>query len=258
MKAVYTKKEKAIRIACIALSELFTVITFIYLMYHREYSHISTCAITAILIWLPVMGEYILQFRMGKAFHLLTQLYVLLPMIGEAYKLYYTTQWWDKLLHMWGGFTFAAFGFYLFAVMTDLQDSRKLAGILFAFCFSMTVSVLWEFFEFAVDTFLYMDMQSDTVVHRITSYHLDAIPGVRGTVDNILQVTANGKILPVDGYLDIGLIDTMHDLIADAAGALAFAVCHAVTGSGFHLMVNTGHIPPEVPRKNPHKDDKKH
>ena len=44
---------------------------------------------------------------------------------------------------------------------------------LVAFCFSMTIGVVWEFFEFGMDTFMGTDMQKDTIVQSITTVMLD-------------------------------------------------------------------------------------
>jgi hypothetical protein len=38
-----------------------------------------------------------------------------------------------------------------------------------AFCFSMTIGVLWEFFEFGMDVIFRTDMQKDTILPVISS-----------------------------------------------------------------------------------------
>ena len=38
------------------------------------------------------------------------------------------------------------------------------------------------------------------------------------------EVTVNGRVMPVSGYLDVGLIDTMKDLFVNFIGALVFSV----------------------------------
>ena len=45
--------------------------------------------------------------------------------------------------------------------------------VVVAFCFSMTIGVLWEFFEFGMDEMFGLDMQKDTVVTGISSTLLD-------------------------------------------------------------------------------------
>jgi len=94
-----------------------------------------------------------------------------------------------------------------------------------AFCFSMTIGVLWEFFEFAMDQLFALDMQKDTIVHAIHSVTLDPTnTNTTVTIDGITDTMVNGVDLGVGGYLDIGLIDTMEDLIVNFIGAAVFSV----------------------------------
>ena len=85
-------------------------------------------------------------------------------------------------------------------------------------CFSIAIAVLWEFCEFGADTFLGMDMQDDTVVYSLTSYLLGNTLGVTGSIENIQSVVVNGIALP--GYIDIGLIDSMLDMLLETLGAM--------------------------------------
>ena len=85
-------------------------------------------------------------------------------------------------------------------------------------CFSIAIAVLWECCEFGADTFLGMDMQDDTVIHSLTSYLLGESPGVTGSIENIQSVTVNGIVLP--GYIDIGLIDSMLDMLLETLGSI--------------------------------------
>ena len=94
-----------------------------------------------------------------------------------------------------------------------------------AFCFSMTIGVLWEFFEFGMDRLFHMDMQKDTIVHTISSVMLDPTnSNIPITIDGITSVAVNGRDLGFHGYLDIGLYDTMEDLFVNFIGATVFSV----------------------------------
>lgn len=133
------------------------------------------------------------------------------------------------MLHTTTGFLCAATGFALIDILN--RNSRikfQLSPIyvaLAAFCFSMTVGVLWEFFEFGMDRLFQLDMQKDTVVQSITSVMLDPTnSNTPITIDGIHSVAVNGNDLGFDGYLDIGLYDTMEDLFVNFIGAVAFSV----------------------------------
>ena len=88
----------------------------------------------------------------------------------------------------------------------------------------MTIGVLWEFFEFGMDWVFGLDMQKDTVLGGIASVLLDP-EGLQRPfrIDGIQTVVVYGQDLGLGGYLDIGLVDTMEDLLVNFIGALAFS-----------------------------------
>ena len=149
--------------------------------------------------------------------------------LGEVNAFYVVVPNWDTMLHTLNGFLAAAVGF---SMVILLNDNEKLTFelspfflALLAFCFSMTIGVLWEFFEFFMDTFLHTDMQKDTIIHTIHSVTLDPTRSNQVvTIHNIQDVAVNGSSLGLPGYLDIGLIDTMKDLMVNFLGALVFSV----------------------------------
>ena len=149
--------------------------------------------------------------------------------LGELQSYYVKFPYWDTMLHTVNGFLFAAFGFALVDIFNRNQKFSVRMSPLYlaivAFCFSMTIGVLWEFFEFGCDRIFGTDMQKDFVVTSFSSVYLNPdgvnIPVV---VDNIADTAVNGQSLGINGYLDIGLFDTMKDLIVNFIGAVIFSV----------------------------------
>ena len=120
--------------------------------------------------------------------------------LGELKSYFITYPHWDSMLHTTTGFISAAFGF----AMVDLLNRNKpqhfkLSPVflaLVAFCFSMTVGVLWEFFEFSMDYLFHMDMQKDTIIHSFASVTLDPTNNnIPILMDNITDVAVNGEAL---------------------------------------------------------------
>ena len=119
--------------------------------------------------------------------------------------------------------------------LTDLLNNNskniKLSPIyvvLVSFCFSMTIGVLWEFFEFASDRYFFTDMQKDRIVNKISTVELNPdglnkaiiVDGIKKT-----EIYTDSDTITIDGgYLDIGIIDTMKDLIVNFVGAVAFSI----------------------------------
>ena len=149
--------------------------------------------------------------------------------LGELLHFYTIFPFWDALLHTFNGFLAAAIGL---ALVSILNRSDRIAFslspffcVVVAFCFSMTIGVLWEFFEFGMDEMFGLDMQKDTVMTGISSTLLDPSGSQHPQrIDRIESVEVNGQELGVGGYLDIGLRDTMGDLFVNFVGALAFSV----------------------------------
>ena len=214
------KNEKWIKLAGTVLCEIFTVCTILMLLASGEPDRLLLAFATLLLAAMPMLLEKLLRCRICLPVYLFALAYAIGPMLGHCWKLYYTVPVWDKLLHICGGVMFAILGAYLFDFLVKRKDLPA-ARAIFALCFSVAIAVLWEFCEFGADTFLGMDMQDDTVIHGLTSYLLGDSLGVTGSIPNIQSVSVNGLLLPVDGYIDIGLIDTMLDMLLETVGAIA-------------------------------------
>ena len=152
--------------------------------------------------------------------------------LGEINNFYGIIPFWDTMLHTLNGFLMAAIGFSLFDLLNDKLKSIELSSVflcLFSFCFSMTVGVFWEFFEYGMDNIMHYDMQKDEYINEIHTVTLDPendnnVVSING-VDYTILYDKNGKeIAKIDNYLDIGLNDTMEDLIVNFVGALIFNI----------------------------------
>ena len=211
------KNEKRIKLLSTVLCEIFTVCTILILLADGEPDRLLLAFATLLLAAVPMLTEKLLHCRISLSVYIFALVYAVGPMLGHCWKLYYTVPVWDKLLHISGGVMFAIVGAYLFDLLTKSKELPVVRTI-FAFCFSMVIAVLWEFCEFGADIFLGMDMQDDTVIHSLTSYLLGESLGVTGSIENIQSVTVNGMQLP--GYIDIGLIDSMLDMLLETLGAI--------------------------------------
>jgi len=101
--------------------------------------------------------------------------------------------------------------------------------VIVAFCFSMTIGILWEFCEFTVDGIFKTDMQKDRIVQSISSVELNPNRENNPVKVNDIEKTEiyskDGTITTIkNGYLDIGIIDTMKDLFVNFIGAIVFSI----------------------------------
>ena len=182
------------------------------------------CLGSVFLVSIPILMERWLDLELQRGLFVFCLLYAMGPMLGKAYKLYYLTGWWDKLLHTSAGFLFAALGAWLATRLNRGQETSVPLQILFGIFFSISVSALWELVEFGVDRCFGADMQNDAIVYSIHSYLLGDAPGALFEIPQIQSVSVNGLPLEIGGYLDIGLIDTMGDVLVETLGAVAFGL----------------------------------
>ena len=208
---------------------LIVVAELVLSILRGEYESAFICLLVLALFMLPFFLQQNFGIELPSTLEIIILLFIFAAeILGELECYFITYPHWDSMLHTTTGFLCAATGFALIDILN--RNSRikfQLAPFyvaLAAFCFSMTVGVLWEFFEFGMDRLFHMDMQKDTVVQSITSVMLDPTDSnIPVTIDGIHSVAVNGQDLGFDGYLDIGLYDTMADLFVNFIGAVVFS-----------------------------------
>ena len=229
LKEQMIKKHNGTFVLYIVLRILVIAVLVLSLI-EKRYESVATCFLVLVLFLVPSFLERKLHFELPSTIEKIILLFIYVAEImGELQEFYIRVPWWDTMLHTMNGFLFAAFGFELVDILkcnpnVKLSLSRFYLAFV-SFCFSMTVGVVWEFFEFSMDWFFHLDMQKDTVVNTIRSVMLNPdgrnVPYV---ISGIESVTVNGQELGLGGYLDIGLIDTMKDLFVNFIGAVVFSV----------------------------------
>ena len=192
------------------------------------------CILTLLLLYVPSWIQVKLRIELPPPLEITIFCFIFAAeILGEVNAFYVVIPGWDTMLHTINGFLAAAVGFSMVMLLND--DDRITFHLspaflaLVAFCFSMTIGVLWEFFEFGMDFFLGTDMQKDTIVNQISSVSLDPTNSnisitVKGIKDVILVTDSGEQALGLGGFLDIGLYDTMEDLFVNFVGAVVFSV----------------------------------
>lgn len=199
-------------------------------IFNKNFQNVFLCLLTLILFIMPSVVQATFKVEFPTLLEIIILLFIFAAeILGEISAFYIRFPYWDTILHTLNGFLCGAIGFSLVEIMNGNKKLRFELSPLFmavvAFCFSMTIGVTWEIFEFSMDTIYHMDMQKDTVIHSIYTVTLDPLAdnncvGITG----ISEVAVNGSDLGLGGYLDIGLLDTMYDLIVNVIGAFVFSV----------------------------------
>ena len=198
-----------------------------------DLQNVLLCVLTLILLLIPFFVEKYMKIDMPNVLEIITMLFVFsAEILGEINNFYGMIPFWDTMLHTLNGFLMGAIGFSLVDILNKNSDKLNLSPIylcLFAFCFSMTVGVAWEFFEYGMDEIMKTDMQKDEYVSVIRTVTIDPKQNNNViTIDNIAKTIVYDKegkeLVKFDGYLDIGIKDTMKDLIVNFIGAAVFNI----------------------------------
>lgn len=209
-------------------------------IFNRDWMNVFLCVLSLFLFTVPSFIEKKLRIDVPDTLEVIVLFFIYAAeILGEINAYYISFPFWDTMLHTTTGFLAAAVGFSLVDILN--REKREFFNLspfymaVVAFCFSMTIAVLWEFFEFFGDSFFKQDMQKDTVIKTINTVLLDETKTNKVvTISNIQSVVIDGVALNVDGYIDIGLIDTMKDMFVNFIGAFVFSII------GFFYVKNRG------------------
>lgn len=233
VKQYYKEKDKRhVAILYLALRVL-VILCLVREILLGNYHNVFLCLLTLLLFFIPYLVDDKLHIKLPNTLEMIILLFIFsAEILGEIQNFYGLIPNWDMILHTINGFLAAAIGFSLIDILNTTERFHiKMTPIfvaLVSFCFSMTVGVVWEFFEFGTDRLLHIDMQKDTVVTNINSVSFDETK--TNTAIHLDDITKTiiyydeGKTKEMVGYLDLGGIDTMEDLFVNFIGALTFSV----------------------------------
>ncbi len=209
------------------LLRLLVVVVILDQIQSRNYENIFLCILTLILFMIPSFIEKRIHIDIPDTLEVIILLFIFsAEILGEINSYYLIFPYWDTTLHTLNGFLAAAIGLSLIDILNKNDKfAISLSPVfvaLVAFCFSMTIGVVWELFEFSMDQFLGFDMQKDTYLTSFQSVLLNE-KGVNVPVKvNVESLIINGE--PWKAYIDLGLIDTMLDLFVNFIGAAVFSI----------------------------------
>lgn len=220
------KPGKARLIVYIVL-RILVVAVMIAQIFNHNWHNVMTCGLTLVLFMMPTIISRRLSIDLPTALEVIIVLFIFAAeILGEIRGFYVIFPRWDDMLHTTNGFLAAAIGFAMIDILNRNEKVKLSLSPLFvalvAFCFSMTIGVIWEFFECSMDMFFGMDMQKDTWIDAFNSVAINP-EGLNEPVHVAVDsVSVNG--MTWDKYLDIGLYDTMHDLFVNFIGAVVFSI----------------------------------
>ena len=227
------KSEKRVLTTIYFILRAIVLIVMVDRIINRDVANAFMCVLTLVLFLIPSIFERRLKIDVPDLLEIIILIFIFsAEILGEIAEFYLRFQHWDTMLHTVNGFLMAAIGVSMIDILNrspKFHFSMSPAFEAFvAFCFSMTIGVIWEFFEYGMDVLFLMDMQKDTIVTTISSVSLNPdgvnVPVIVSGVAETVMKTASGEIIIPGGYLDIGLHDTMKDMLVNLIGAVVFSI----------------------------------
>ena len=231
IKEAYKDSRKGVLVVYLLLRFL-VILVMIRQIFLHNYWNAFLCVLVLIQFLIPYFITKKLKIELPSIFEIIILLFIFSSeVLGEIQNFYGVFKHFDTVLHTLNGFLCAAVGFSLIDLCNNNSEKFNLSPLyltIVAFCFSMTIGVLWEFLEYSIDKVMLSDMQKDKLVTKISSVYLNPDGKNKAiVVDNINKTiiyTSDGETVIEGGYLDLGLNDTMKDLIVNFVGAVVFSI----------------------------------
>ncbi|MCI8587877.1 MAG: hypothetical protein HFJ49_04640 [Clostridia bacterium] len=229
------KETKRSSLLVYIIARILVLLCLITQLIHGDLHNAFLCGLTLILLMMPFFVSHNFKIEIPNFFEIVIMLFIFSSeILGEINSFYIKIPIWDTLLHTLNGFLCAGVGFSLVNLLNENSEKISLSPFyvaVVAFCFSMTIGVLWEFIEWGADNVMLTDMQKDKIVSTISTVTLDETNSNKSiavkNIDKTILFDKQGNELAVinGGYLDIGLYDTMKDMFVNFIGAVVFCIC---------------------------------
>lgn len=231
IKEAYKESRKGVLVVYLLLRFL-VILVMVRQIFLHNYWNAFLCILVLIQFLIPYFITKKLKIELPSIFEIIILLFIFSSeVLGEIQNFYGVFKHFDTVLHTLNGFLCAAVGFSLIDLCNNNSEKFNLSPLyltIVAFCFSMTIGVLWEFLEYSIDKVMLSDMQKDKLVTKISSVWLNPDGKNKAiVVDNINKTiiySDSGETVIKGGYLDLGLNDTMKDLIVNFVGAVVFSI----------------------------------
>ena len=172
--------------------------------------------------------EYGLQIRFVPLFTALFFIMCIGGILGSCFD-FYNFPLFDAFLHTLSGVLVLLMGMMIMNRILNNVNSHKnfFTSILFGVFFSLGIALIWEMCEYFGTTILPVDMEEDMIIHEIKSF---VLAGTHGKVVHLTDISktviyyGDNQTFTIDGYLDIGLFDTLNDMLVCMLGTIATAV----------------------------------
>lgn len=157
------KEKKDIYKIITNIIRILIILITTFLIFKREYKNIGILVLTMILTFYDVFVEKLLKIKLENNLKISIILFIFAAQcLGTALGFYGKFLWWDTMLHTLSGVIFFFVGETVIKQLNNSSEDKNISRktiIAFGICFSLATGVIWELFEFFVDSFLGQNMQ---------------------------------------------------------------------------------------------------
>ncbi len=212
---------------------VLALISLIQSIYLKNLASVGLSALALIVLSLPNIIKKMFKLEMSLLLEVLLYIFIYSGIVlGSVYRLYDNFEMWDNILHYSSGILTSLIAYSLIYILGKKNNLSISLILIFCFSFSLMTGVIWEFIEFTCDNTIRGDMQKDSIVSSITTTIYKDRLSIKDIDYTIIY--SKGKEYKIDnGYLDIGLTDTIKDLFANFLGAITYVLLlyyHLVKG----------------------------
>lgn len=126
-------------------------------------------------------------------------------LLGEIAEFFVHVSWWDDMLHTISGLVFTILGFSIINAAVDDPDKKitlnPIVIAIFVFSFSMTIEIIWELFEYSVDSLIANSNMMRTV-NSITLEPLTGLDAIADTMHDIILTFFSALFISIIGFFD--------------------------------------------------------
>lgn len=218
---------KAFRISFYALNIIIYLACIIYgiISFFVETPISGTQAILVLIesfaallgVFAPLLLEKIFNMRISYAITIIVSIFIFLCVVlGEVFQFYYRFNFWDALIHVFGGMFLALLGFMIGNLFFRKRKQKSSVMVIatFAFAFGLMCGMLWEAIEFSLDSLFGTNMQKFIPENEELWNGGNSFEDLNGTDEDL----ANFFRTP-EGY-KFALMDTMTDTMCDFVGGI--------------------------------------
>ncbi len=232
------KREVILHYASLGAALAFCLFSLVYFSIRKENTKAFMSLVSILYVFIPDIAQKLFKFHIQDVLYVFIIVYTICPLLGFSYNLYYYLEWWDDILHAFAGVIFAMLGAYLPKVLMKEGEPSMGLCLFSAFFFSVAIAGLWELAEFTMDTFFGTDMQKDTLLLSMRpSYVLSELVGA--DTGELVEINELGMLLngaPYEGYVDLGIIDSMKDVFVETMGAVVYVVIYRAGDGKFFIF----------------------